>query len=275
MNRGAAFRARLRLALNRAVALKGKLMSVRFVYFDLGNVLLLFSVHRLCRQLADAAQTTEAEARERLFDERRYRQYERGEISTEDYYNQTCEGFEHKPPFDAFVNAICDVFWANDPILPIVRKLAKHDFPRGVLSNTNPAHWNYVENAFPRIWNAFDDHRIASFNVKSLKPFREIYDAAYQDAKRSIPDLLPEEILFVDDMEENIRAAREFGFQTIHYANFDQFLEQYKATGLPIPSRYLSDSVEGENARKADVGEAPRDEARIAGSDVDEEDEED
>lgn len=219
--------------------LKGRFMSIRFVYFDLGNVLLFFSVHRLCCQLAEAAQTTEAEIRGGLFDEQKYRQYERGEISTEDYYEQACSCFEHKPTLDEFTHAISDIFWANDLILPVVRKLVKFNVPRGILSNTNPAHWSYVENAFPRIWDAFEDHRIASFNARALKPFREIYETAFLDAKRSVPDLQPDEVLFIDDLEDNVKGAAEFGFQTIHYVDFDQFLEEYKKTGLPVPTRYL------------------------------------
>ena len=214
-------------------------MSIRFVYFDLGNVLLYFSVHRICCQLAEVAKTTEAVVRGKLFDDQRYRQYELGEISTEDYFKQACADLENKPSFDEFSEAICNVFWANDPILPIVRKLAKHNVPRGILSNTNPVHWNYIENAFPRVWEAFEDCRLASFEVHALKPYREMYEAAYREAKRLVPDLQPGEILFIDDLEPNVQGAKEYGFQTIHYVDFDQFLEEYKQTGLPVPSRYL------------------------------------
>ena len=214
-------------------------MNIRFVFFDLGNVLLHFSAHRLVCQVAQVAETTEELARERLFDEKRYRKYERGEISSEEYWEQVCEDFETKPDIQAFLNALSNVFWANDEMLPIARKLAKCNVPRGILSNTNPAHWSYVENAFPRIWDAFPEHKIASFEVKTLKPFREIYEIAYEDAKRSVPDLTPEQILFIDDLEPNVDAAKEFGFRTIRYADFDQFLAEYKQTNLPIPSRYL------------------------------------
>ena len=218
-------------------------MSIRFVYFDLGNVLLHFSVHRICSQLAEVAQTTEAVVREKLFDEQRYRQYELGNISTEDYYEQACADLEYQPRLEEFAEAVCNVFWANDPILPIVRKLAKFHVPRGILSNTNPIHWNYIENAFPRIWDAFEDHRLASHEVHALKPYREMYEIALQEAKRSVPDLKPDEILFIDDLAPNVEGAKEFGFQTIHYVDFDQFLKEYKTTGLPVPSRYLGEAA--------------------------------
>ena len=214
-------------------------MTPRFVYFDLGNVLLHFSVHRMLCQLADVAGATETEVREGLFDEQKYRAYERGEISTQQYYEAVCAPFETKPSLEDFDRAICDVFWANDPILPIIRKLEKFNVPRGILSNTNPLHWEYLETAFPRVWDAFPNHKIASFVAKALKPFPEIYQIALDDAKRELPDLKPDEVLFIDDLAPNVEGAVQFGYQTIHYVDFDSFLAAYKATGLPVPTRYL------------------------------------
>ena len=214
-------------------------MPIRFVYFDLGNVLIHFSVHRMLCQLAELAQKSEAEIQELLFDEQRYRGYEVGEKSTEEFLDMICQSLESTPDRDALIHAICDIFWANDPILSIARKLSTTDFPRGILSNTNPLHWRYVETAFPRIWGFFPNHKIASFEARSLKPFPEIYQIAFDDAKREIPDLQPNEVLLIDDLEANVKAAQEFGFQTIHYTEFDDFLIEYKKTGLPLPSRYV------------------------------------
>ena len=153
-----------------------------------------------------------------------------------------------EPNRDDLIHAINDVFWANDPILPIARKLAKLDVPRGILSNTNPLHWSYLETAFPRIWDFFPRHKLASFQVKALKPFPEIYQIALEEAKTELPDLLPNEVLLIDDLEDNVKAAQEFGFQTIHYVEFEPFLEEYKKTGLPVPSRYKDEEEEQQTA---------------------------
>lgn len=214
-------------------------MSVRFVYFDLGNVLIRFSVHRMLTQLAEVTEQPAEFVHSLVFDEQRYRNFEVGAVSVDEFLAQFCESLEKKPDRENLINALNDIFWANDPILPIARKLAKLNFPRGILSNTNQLHWEYIENAFPRIWDAFPEHKLASFAVHALKPFPEIYKIAYEEAKREIPDLLPGEILFIDDLEANVNAAKEFGFQTIHYVDFDSFLAEYKTFELPVPSRYL------------------------------------
>ena len=224
-------------------------MSVRFVYFDLGNVLIRFSVHRMISQLVAVTEKSETEVRSMLFDYQRYRSYEIGETSTEEFLSQVYESLQpQEPNRDDLIHAINDVFWANDPILPIARKLAKLDVPRGILSNTNPLHWSYLETAFPRIWDFFPRHKLASFQVKALKPFPEIYQIALEEAKTELPDLLPNEVLLIDDLEDNVKAAQEFGFQTIHYVEFEPFLEEYKRTGLPVPSRYKDEEEEQQTA---------------------------
>ncbi|MDO5309134.1 MAG: HAD family phosphatase [Planctomycetia bacterium] len=245
-------------------------MTIRFVYFDLGNVLLFFSAHRMFSQVAKALNVSEHDLQSILVDKEQYRQYALGRISTQEYFQFVCETLGVQGDLNDFLTAVNDIFWSNDPIFPILYKLAKHNFPRGVLSNTIDVHWKYIEEAYPRIWDLFPQHKLASCQVGALKPDREIYQIALDDARKEIPDLKPEEVLFIDDLIPNVEGARQFGFQAIHYVDFDSFLEQYKQTGLPTPSRYLmepsektqteenntqNDSTKGENAQKKEESE--------------------
>ena len=88
-------------------------MSVRFVYFDLGNVLVRFSVHRMICQLAQVAQRSETEIQSLCFDERRYRDYEVGNTTTEEFLDQFGQAVDFTPDRDALIHALCDIFWAN------------------------------------------------------------------------------------------------------------------------------------------------------------------
>ena len=106
-------------------------MSVRFVYFDLGNVLIRFSVHRMISQLVAVTEKSETEVRSMLFDYQRYRSYEIGETSTEEFLSQVYESLQpQEPNRDDLIHAINDVFWANDPILQTcqIRRPARNTF---------------------------------------------------------------------------------------------------------------------------------------------------
>lgn len=57
-----------------------------------------------------------------------------------------------------------------------------------------------------------------SFMVGSMKPEALIYEIAIKKS-----GFRPEEILFIDDLEINVQAARDLGINIIHYVDFSSF----------------------------------------------------
>ena len=58
------------------------------------------------------------------------------------------------------------------------------------------------------------DGRVISCRINKVKPEREIYEHLLNEF-----DLIAHETVFIDDMEENVQAASEFGIKTIHFSN--------------------------------------------------------
>ena len=56
-----------------------------------------------------------------------------------------------------------------------------------------------------------------------VKPDREIYELILNRFH-----LKPEESLFIDDLAANIKAARELGIQTVHFANKQKGYEEIR-----------------------------------------------
>ena len=216
------------------------MQSVRFVYFDLGNVLLKFSVRRLLHQVAELAEVPDADVKEAFFDDKKYMAYEMGQIDGIEYFAHICRQLGKTVPSEELVAAASDIFWVNEPILPLLRHLAGLLFPRGLLSNTGPHHWTYIQTAFPKILALIPSHRIVSYAVHAMKPYPEIYKIALDEARREIPDLTPGQILLIDDLEENVKGAEEFGFQAVHYQDDVSLEQELKARGLPFPEENAS-----------------------------------
>ncbi|MDO4586043.1 MAG: HAD family phosphatase [Planctomycetia bacterium] len=212
-------------------------MSIRFVYFDLGNVLLNFSVQRLLHQVSGVVEKSEEEVRAVLFGDKKYYAFENGDMTIKEYFELIRFEFNTNFKKDDFVAATSDIFWVNDSILPLVRHLSKSLFPRGVLSNTNPIHWQYVQMAFPCIWELFPQHQIASFAVNCLKPFPDIYEVALNEARKEIVQIKPEEILLIDDLEENVNGAKAFGFHAVQYLDVNQLVADFKKYKLPLSDK--------------------------------------
>jgi len=220
---------------NKGIEREPGMGKIRFVYFDLGNVLLKFSVRRLLHQVSELVERSEEEVRSVLFDEKKYMALESGAITAHEYFAQVLAGFNKNIPTELFLEATNNIFWVNEDILPLIRTLSKSLIPRGVLSNTGPAHWAYTQEAFPCIWNLFPRHRIASFAVKCMKPSEKIYQIAYEEAKTEIRDLQPNEILFLDDLEENIAGAKKFGFEGLVFSEIEPVIKAFTEYGLPVP----------------------------------------
>lgn len=60
-------------------------------------------------------------------------------------------------------------------------------------------------------------------DIGCTKHERKFFEVVYQEIIKKNPEIKPEEILFVDNEEKNIAVAKEFGFQTYFYKNYQSF----------------------------------------------------
>lgn len=82
-----------------------------------------------------------------------------------------------------------------------------------VLSNSNPIHWSFVRDRyFPtkKIFNDYFDNAFLSFEMKKCKPDESVFEEVMQRI-----GCKPHEILFIDDGEENCRAAERCGWSVL------------------------------------------------------------
>lgn len=205
---------------------------IKFVFFDLGKVLVLFSEQRLAEQVSAVVGCSIEKATQVVFDAEHHRQYESGEISEDEYYELLCRDFGCRPDRIRLENAMCDIFVANDTILPILEAIGVRDIPRGILSNIGPAHWRYCRSQYPVHLAAFPDNRVTSFEVGAVKPDAKIFQAAHDHACLVVPDLQRQEVLFIDDLVSNVSAAKKFGWSAVQYIDTEQLWEELKKRGV-------------------------------------------
>lgn len=202
-------------------------MSAKFIYFDIGNVLLSFSNERACRQLADLTGVDWQHYWKLIFTDNLHLAFESGEITPRQFYDQLCQAVDRRPDFEAFALAISDIFNIQATVKPIVAHLAEAGYPLGLLSNTNELHWNwYTSGRYELLPGAFSVHAL-SFQLHALKPHREIYDAAAR-----LAGVAPEEIFFVDDMPANVAGARAAGFDAVPFTTASDLADALHRRGI-------------------------------------------
>ena len=205
---------------------------IKFVFFDLGNVLVLFSEQQLAMQVAEVAECSVQHVFQTVFEKEHHRQYECGAISEDEYYELLCHDLGCRPDQTRLENAMCDIFVLNHEILPLLEILGQKNIPRGILSNVGPSHWRHCRKNFPELFDAIPSNRLASFEVGAAKPDRKIFEAAHNQAALVVPNIQRCEVLFIDDMLPNISAAKEFGWDAVQYVGTEQLRSELKNRGV-------------------------------------------
>lgn len=177
---------------------------LKTVYFDLGNVLVFFSLPKMFAQLSRCSGLSPEEIRQLLFDTDLRELYETGLIDTEQLYLAILQHAPKSFSLPEFMAAFSDIFTPNTEILPVVEKLKKEGIRLILLSNTSECHFHYTYAHYP-IVHQFD-HHILSYEVGAWKPDPRIFQAALEHSHCA-----PEECFYTDDIPDFIASARKAG----------------------------------------------------------------
>jgi putative hydrolase of the HAD superfamily len=204
--------------------------SIRFIYFDLGNVLLHFCHDRMCRQMAEAAGLDDHRVREIVLSDAALRLHETGALNPTTFHEYFCRETGANVAAEVLHTAASDIFTLNAAIVPVVERLATAGHRLGVLSNTNEAHWQFVtDGRFTPLLPGPFEQAVVSFQEGAMKPDAAIYKAA---ARRA--GVAPHEIFFTDDREENVAGARAAGFDAVLFTGPDRLRQDLNRRGVRI-----------------------------------------
>jgi len=201
-------------------------MTPKFLYFDLGRVLLDFDVGRMTRQMGLAAGVPADVVAAVVFGGDLQRRYELGRISSEGFYEEFCQAADTRVDWAVLETAACDIFEINTPMLPVVAQLRSARYSLGLLSNTCECHWRYCRNRYRFLEYLFDTAAL-SYEIGAVKPEAAIFEAAAR-----LAGYAPEEIFFVDDMPGHVEGARAAGIDAVVYQSARQVADELRRRGV-------------------------------------------
>ncbi len=191
----------------------------RFVFFDLGNVLVKFDHELAVRQLAAVADRPLPDVRAAVFESHLQTRFETGLIGEEDFVTEVNRRLDTRLPADRVLESISAIFEPNVPILQALEKLTAAQIPLGILSNTCSAHWGWLcERRWPMLGEWFQQV-VLSYQVRSMKP-----DAGIYEASENLAGCVGSQIFFTDDRADNIAAAARRGWVTHQFRELDGLL---------------------------------------------------
>jgi len=197
---------------------------IEVILYDLGNVILPFNHFQIAEKLSRSSQRKEFQDPQKMFsylfdfEKGAVNGYEVGKVSSLEFF-QSLRGFlQLSLSFEDFIPIWNEIFIEDQEVSQIILS-QKGRWRLGLLSNTNPLHFDYALAKFSII-RVFD-RWILSHEVGFKKPAVEIFQKAVQWAS-----IDPQKILFIDDMKKHVEVAASLGIQGIHFVSAVQLREE-------------------------------------------------
>ncbi len=196
-----------------------KIYSV--IVFDLGNVLLPFDYNIMLNKL-EKIEKNLGQNFLKYYKENYniHRAFERGELSENKFLEKMLLSLDNKIDKETFCNYYSKVFFINEDMVSLLPELKKN-YMLVLLSNTNSIHREYG-------WKNYDfiklfDKLVLSYEVKALKPEEKIYKAVENFTKKP-----SSKHIFIDDIHEYAEGAKKAGWDSIHFTNYDDLIQELK-----------------------------------------------
>lgn len=194
------------------------------IIFDLGKVLVPFDFKIGYRALEAACPYRAEEIPRRIAKTGLVVRLEKGLIGPLDFVERLSEALELRLEYADFCRAWSSIFHGQLLADELLKSLAAR-YRLLLLSNTNAIHWEMIRDNYPMI-RYFHD-LILSFEVHSMKPEPEIFEAAVERA-----GCHAEECFFTDDIADNVEAAKRLGMDAVQFESAEQLEKEMACRGI-------------------------------------------
>jgi len=200
-------------------------MKIEAVIFDLGRVLVKVDFTRgLFPYLEGQGAKDDLTILNEVYKNPLFIKYSTGKIDTEELYSEIKNSYGLQLSYGKFKEVWCEVFDLMPGVENLVTQIEKF-YKIGLLSDTDPMHWNYVLKHYPFL-KKFNKPTL-SYETGYLKP--DV--CCYQKAAENV-ETLPEQCLFIDDRQINVDGARQAGMQGLQFKSIQQLGEDLRTLGI-------------------------------------------
>ncbi len=204
-------------------------MTPRFVYLDMGNVIVNFDRERAVNNVAAACGAAPDQVREALAADSLSGSLERGEIDWPAFHAEFSRRTGTTSDASELAEAYSDMFELSIGMIPVIAGLERAGCRRGILSNTCGVHWEHLlARGFGVLPDAFE---ILAFSheLGVVKPDRAIFERA-----QILAGVEPGAIFFTDDLPAHVEAARRAGWDAELFTSPVALVRSLEARGIDL-----------------------------------------
>lgn len=188
---------------------------IKNIVFDIGNVLLNFLPEKYLVEKYTDEKIVEKLYTE-IFKSKEWIDLDRGTLTKQEAVERIINrNPEYAESIQRCMEEWHDILTPIDESVALLKLISEKNYKSYMLSNFHLV-------AFEHVYEKFDffklfDGGIISYREKLVKPELDIYKRLVEEYS-----IRPEESLFIDDMEVNIRGAEKLGFHVVLFKNSEQ-----------------------------------------------------
>ena len=199
---------------------------ITWFLFDLGNTLIKLAYERVLENVCRNAALSRDELIEILEQPGGYRDMERGAVTFREFYEFIAHNAGYRGSLLDFREIWSDFFdgpiAGSEDLLDRLRERYRVAF----LSNSNEVHADVIPRRYSTLFRK-DDRFVFSHRFRVAKPDPEIFRRALE-----VIGALPQHVVFIDDLIENVYAARSEGIRSFQFVDAEQLKRELIAEGL-------------------------------------------
>jgi HAD superfamily hydrolase (TIGR01509 family) len=213
-------------------------MTINYVCFDIGGVanvenheeaILFFNSKFGQNNLLDFIHSKDN-------DENIWRKFQNGQINSEEYFSKVllANGFDDTINNKLFLKKTLGV-WCGEvykPMVQLAENLKLQGIHTSVLSNNNEIMYNQPSALIKDVVNV----ALSSHEIGISKPHFKAFEILLEKIGASDR---PEEVLFIDNMLYNVKAALSVGMQAFHFAVDDEKIGNSREQSMTNLLNYL------------------------------------
>ncbi len=198
---------------------------MKTLVFDFGNVIAHFDHRITVAKLLPFTTLSADDLFRAIYHGQPEIDYECGRLSTEEFFHTVLPESKLTCPLPQFVAAFEDIFTPNQEVCELIPFL-RPGCRLLLASNTNAAHFDRFTAQFGKTLSYFN-LLLPSFRVGQRKPSAEYFEFCQVYAEAA-----PGECLFIDDLPENVDAARRHGWNGLVYTPPMDLREELLGLGI-------------------------------------------
>ncbi|MGC8764323.1 MAG: HAD family hydrolase [Brevinematia bacterium] len=182
--------------------------DIQLLIFDLGNVIFDIDSNKTFNYWSELTGLKPEFLKEMFFSGNDYISYELGETSEERFRQSFSKKINFNISKDDFIYGFNLMITGVSDGMEELLGFLDNKYFLAVLSNTNRTHEKYIMQNYTSIMTYFDK-LFFSHRIKCRKPEKKIFQIVLEYF-----NVIPENVMFFDDVEENINSGIEFGLNS-------------------------------------------------------------